>query len=95
MADFMAKIGVSNQNKRPHVVWVEPWAEDFTLLPGEELEIRASSTLSQPWFHVVESDGHTQVYIETIYATYEVLQHGNPLQCGHNRQSAVDAGLSL
>jgi hypothetical protein len=33
---------------------VEPWANDYTLLPEEELEIVAFGDDAVPWFNVVE-----------------------------------------
>src|SRR5262249_54509773 len=59
---FTAKLGVSNSRSKPQVVAVEPWANDYTLLPGEELEIVAFGDAELPWFHVVEWDGVSQVY---------------------------------
>jgi hypothetical protein len=89
---------------------LEPWADDFTLLPGEEFEIIARDKVKQPWFALVESPDATQVYVESLScwdsedgaAAYEqsvgcfdVLRDGKRLECGHNRQAALDAGLNL
>jgi hypothetical protein len=94
MTALSAKLGVSNQTKQPRIVWVEPWAEDFTLLPGEELEIVCRGDTEQPWFCVVENQDSTQVYVES--GGYpDVLQNGQRLKCGYNRQAAKDAGLPL
>jgi len=46
------------------VVVIEPLANDYTLLPGEELEITSFSRSASQRFNVVESDGATQVYLE-------------------------------
>jgi hypothetical protein len=89
-----AKIGVTNSTARPRIVWVEPWAEDYTLMPGEELVITAQDNADQPWFHVVEWPESTQIYIEAGGA-FEVLQGGRRLECGHNRQAARAASLKL
>ena len=93
MSDLYSRISVSNNHDCPHVVWVEPWAEDFTLLPTEELEIRAASPTVQPSFSLVESKRHTQVYIDPIEVEYDVLQAGNVIKGGHNRQAAIDSGV--
>jgi hypothetical protein len=79
-------IGVWNARKSPHVVWVEPWANDYTLLTDEKLEIVATGKGKVPWFNVVESDGSTQVYCENT-DDFEVVQDGHPLANGHQRQS--------
>jgi hypothetical protein len=85
MYPYHSKLGISNRRDAPQVVAVEPWAEDFTLMPGEELEIIAHGSEAMPWFHVVEWDGTSQVYCEAC-ASFEVLQGGVRLECGHNRQ---------
>ena len=76
-------------------MWVEPWAEDFTLLPGEQLEIMARSNSQQPSFFVVECPESTEVYLESVSNDFEVRQNGNRLECGHNRKAAQDAGFKL
>lgn len=81
------RIGIINDssNQSSRVVYVEPWGEDYTLLPGEELEIIADSNAKEmPWFNVVESYGATSVYCENT-SEYVVLQDGRELECGHNR----------
>jgi len=85
MSSPNSKLGVSNRRTAPHVVSVEPWGHDFTLLPGEELEIIAFGDDVVPYFHLVEWDGTSQVYCEEA-VTFQVLQAGEQLKCGHNRQ---------
>lgn len=43
MAKSFTRIGISNgrDEQRPRVIYVEPWGRDYTLLPGEDLEIVA------------------------------------------------------
>jgi hypothetical protein len=106
MTEFVARIVVSNDAKRPCVVWVEPWAEDFTLLTGENLEVLVRSSLAPPWFQLVHHDDSIQVYVEIeaagtpteIYleqCALEVVQNDKPIHCGHNRQAAIDAGIAM
>jgi hypothetical protein len=85
MANYAARLGVSNSRDKPQIVAVEPWADDYTLLPGEELEIVASGHGKVPWFHVVEWDGTSQVYCEET-DDFKVVQNGVELKCGRNRQ---------
>ena len=80
-----SKLGISNHKATPHVVAVEPWGEDFTLLAGEELEIVACGDTNIPHFELVESEGSTQVYCEET-VSFKVLQGSVELACGHNRQ---------
>jgi len=85
MATRQAKLGVRNSRKQPQVVIVEPDANDYTLLPGQELQIIAFGDVAQPWFNIVEWDGTTQVYLEDA-VDYKVMQGIQELLCGHNRQ---------
>ena len=100
MAEFFAKIGVSNDEQQLRVIWVEPWPNDFTLLPGESLEIHVRSSTAQAWFNVVETDRNMQIYVELppsdlMSAVVEVYQGTQMLQSGHNRQAAIDAGIPM
>jgi len=83
---FVSKLGICNSRKAPQIVAVEPWAYDYTLLPGEELEIVAFGKTAVPWFNVVEWDGTTQVYCEET-DDFNVMQGDRQLECGHQRQS--------
>ena len=38
MHPYSSKLGVSNSWKTPQVVAVEPWADDYTLLPDEKYD---------------------------------------------------------
>jgi hypothetical protein len=82
---FCSKLGFRNARKVPHVVAVEPWGNDYTMLPEEELEIMAYGEAAMPWFSVVEWDGCTQVYCEQT-DDFRVLQGSRELECGHQRQ---------
>lgn len=87
-------IGIWNDRPRPHVVWIEPWGEDYTLLPGEKLLITTSDSNDgiTPVFNLVETEGNTQVYVERL--TYPKLEiDGVAIECGHNRKAAIDAGI--
>ncbi len=87
---------MQNDTGRPRIIWVEPWAEDFTLLPKEKLEIVVHGQSESWWFHVVEYDEGAQVYLEGEgNDDYQVSQGGIVIHCGHQRQAAIDAGLKL
>jgi hypothetical protein len=91
MYPYNSKLGVRNSRKAPQVVAVEPWGNDYTLLPDEELEVIAFGDSAVPWFNVVEWDGATQVY---CYGTvdFKVVQGDRELECGHQRQAEPGAG---
>jgi hypothetical protein len=82
---FSAKFVIENKRQVPHEVHVEPWANDYTLMPGEELEVLAFGANSTPWFYAVEWEGASQIYCNDSN-NFKVLQNGIELECGHNRQ---------
>ncbi|MCB9925404.1 MAG: hypothetical protein H6822_24815 [Planctomycetaceae bacterium] len=87
-------ISIWNDRSRPHIVWIEPWGEDYTILSGEKFIISTvgSDADTGPWFALVETGGNTQVYVER--GSYpQVELDGVQLECGHNRQAAVAAGI--
>lgn len=85
---FTSQLKFRNSHPIPHVVYVEPWAEDFTLFPGEALEVHAYSLGTTPHFYIVASAGITQVYCESS-DTFKVIQDGAELACGHRRQAVA------
>lgn len=92
--NLSARLEVYNDTQRPRAVWVEPIAEDFTLLPGESLEIIARGVQNRQWFGLVEHEDVTQVYLqEPDYDDFQVTQKGKRLECGHNREAGIKAGL--
>ena len=87
-------IRIHNDRTFPHVVWIEPWGEDYTLLPGEKFDIATtdSNAGDGPYFCLVETNGNTQVFVER--GNDPQLQiDGIAVECGHNRQAAIDAGI--
>jgi hypothetical protein len=80
-----AKLGVWNSRKTPQIVAVEPWADDYTLMPGEKLEIVAFGKIAVPWFIVVEWEGTSQIYCNDT-DDFKVMQGDRQLECGHQRQ---------
>jgi hypothetical protein len=67
--ECVAKLEVWNKTGRIRVVWLEPIPEDYTLLPGERLEIVTTWRLKTPWISVVESLESTQIYIDILWTT--------------------------
>ena len=72
---------------KPHVVGVEPWGEDYTLLPKECVSITAFHDDKVPSFEIDELEGLTAVWCNDTN-DFEVTQDGRRLECGHNRQSS-------
>lgn len=96
MNRFSAKLSVCNSRKAPQVVAVEPWANDCTLLPDEDLEIIAVGDSAAPWLNQAEWDGMTQVNCKDT-VDFKVVQGDRELECGHQRQTvpgaAADGGV--
>ena len=67
----------------PSVIHVEPWGEEYTLLPGEECELVAYGNTELPSFYVVALDHGMQVYCNHT-SDFEVLQAGQIIYHGHN-----------
>jgi hypothetical protein len=89
-----ASIGIRNNRSQPHIVWLEPWGRDYTLKPGQELVIAVPGTYAAGGrlFDFVELDGSTEVYL-VGGGDPQVSVGGCPVECGYNRQAAIDAGL--
>jgi hypothetical protein len=83
MYPFKTKVLCRNDGKAPLTIYVEPWANDYTLLAGEELEIVAFGK-NLPWFALVSAENCIQVYCEET-SDFKVFQGDKELQCGHNR----------
>ena len=85
MTLHLSKFRVHSNMEVPHVIAVEPWGADYTLLPGESLEVIATGEEVAPSFELVAWDECSQVYCNDA-STYEVMQNGIAIFCGHNRQ---------
>ncbi|RLS42702.1 MAG: hypothetical protein DWH81_03910 [Planctomycetota bacterium] len=89
-------IVIWNDRTRPHVVWIEPWGGDVTLLPKQRLTISTTgpNSTNPATFTLTEDEYNTQVYVET-FSFPELLLEGTPVKEGHNRQAAIDAGVYI
>ena len=79
-----AELHLGNDTDRPRTIYVEPWGEDFTLRPGEALEVAAFSKGDPPYFHMVWNDDGTQIFCENT-DDFVVTADGRQLECGHQR----------
>ena len=87
-------ITIRNDRANPHVLWIEPWGEDYTLLPGQELKVTVTSSKSNtdPPFELVETEGNTQIYCD-LREYPKIFVDECSVECGYNRQAAIDAGI--
>ena len=94
--EFTARMDLTNDAAEPLVFWVEPWAHDFTLAPGQSFTLLATSGGSVPHF-AQRADSSTRdvvVYIECAHdVSFVVLEGTSELRCGHNRQRSHGGSL--
>jgi hypothetical protein len=87
---------VTNDHKTPVTLWIEPWGEDYTLLPNETVDLVAEAYSEEFYLHWVVSEGKILIYAEGDQAaSVSVHQAGNRLQCGHhggNPGTAIEMG---
>jgi hypothetical protein len=77
---------VTNEISAPVTLWIEPWGEDYTLLPHETVEVVAESCSAEFYLHWKVQDGNILVFVEGDQeATVCLYQEGNRLECGHHR----------
>lgn len=84
----MSRVVLTFQNhaESPHTYWIEPWAHDFTLLRDETFELSISSA-GEPLVEFVYGTTYTQIYLND--EEWSVVQDGQELSLGHNRQFAI------
>ncbi len=83
----MTRVVLTFQNhaETPRTYWIEPWAHDFTLFPDETFELRISAA-GEPLVEYVHGTADTQIYLND--EDWSVVQDGQKLPLGHNRQFA-------
>ncbi|MBI1375772.1 MAG: hypothetical protein GC159_23935 [Phycisphaera sp.] len=79
------KTEFQNSGSKPHVFYIEPFGEDYTMLCGEEFALEVDG--EGVWLHIDRHDDQTSVYIEGGFTDFKVVQDGRVLQCGHQRQN--------
>jgi hypothetical protein len=79
-----ARVCFFNHSSLPRIICVEPWGADYTLAENERFELVVGCDQSEPTFELMNDDKNTtQVWCEA--ETFEVIQAGKVLECGHNR----------
>ncbi len=90
----MQRFKITNRQRTPLTLLIEPWGEDYTLLPDETFDVVAEHFSEDFYFHWVTNDDFTQVYAEgDREATVGVYQGERLLECGHNRSGDSQAGV--
>lgn len=85
-----ARVSFTNyrEPKAPFTLWVEPWGEDYTLLPGDTLEVVAAGFTTESYFSIVHADheGDLLLYIEGPCDAWTVYDGETAVYCAHNRE---------
>ena len=90
-----ARIVIENSTNRPRIEWVEPWARitRFSRRKGSKIIARVTrNRLGSMWSSMTREDGR---YGSKVATTTDVVQNGIKLECGHQRQAGLDAGLQF
>jgi hypothetical protein len=79
------KLHVTNDLPAVITLWLEPWGEDYIMLPDETFEVVAKGTAAEFYFHVIYNAADIKVYAEGSCDAISMFQDGRQLECGHNR----------
>lgn len=89
MGNSVHSIKVSNERREPLTVWLEPWGEDYTLLPDETFDVVAEGASPDFYFDMACNEKDVLVYAEGDCTCVFVLRDGDALECGHNRERSI------
>ncbi|MFB7719448.1 hypothetical protein [Nocardia sp. NPDC056100] len=88
----MPRIRFTNPHSdKSFAVWVEPWARDYWLRPGDVITLefdesdRAVQTSNDPDFDVARYDDSLVVWTGSINEVTVLDRLGTALECGHQR----------
>jgi hypothetical protein len=80
------RIKVSNEQPSFTTLWLEPWGEDYGMLPGDEFEVLALDAADDFYFHLAFDRKGVKVCAEGDAEHVSVYREGEMLHCGHNRR---------
>jgi hypothetical protein len=82
----MHKLKVTNDRASFITLWLEPWGEDYGMMPGDEFEVVAADAGEGFYFHLVNEEKDLKVFAEGDVRQISVYHEGAELSCGHNRR---------
>ncbi len=88
---FRQNLSIGNSRSHIMLVMLEPWGEDYWLLPGESFYIKVESTSGDFWYHTQIDKEYTSVCVDGDYESVCVMQNDEVLECGHNRPTGAFA----
>lgn len=86
MVHSTQRIKVTNDQKTFITLWLEPWGEDYGMLPEDEFEIVSENIDETFYFHIEYFDKGINVYVEGNGDYPYIYYKGEELSCGHNRR---------
>jgi len=78
------KIIVRNEFSRHIILWLEPWGEDYGMLPNDEFEIIAKN-VSKDFYFQVDFGEDIKVWAEGQITDIGVYKNNELLSCGYKR----------
>ena len=79
------KVVVTNDSEEQKTLVLEPWGEDYGMMPHDTFEIIEHEAGEDFYFHI-DFGEYITVYAEGSGGIYpRVYQNGEELECGHNR----------
>ncbi len=85
----MQKLRVTNKRATFITMWLEPWGEDYGMMPGDEFEVVAADAGEGFYFQLINEEADVKVYAEGDVRPVSVYHKGAELSCGHNRREEV------
>lgn len=86
----VATTWIENSRIIPITLWLEPWGEDYTLQPGEVVELRGQQAITDLHWRLTYSEQMITICIEgPSDARPEIYLKGQLLPCGYNREIAL------
>jgi hypothetical protein len=52
----IVKHEIANKGEKPLLVWIEPWAEQYSVPPGSELELAFAGPYDDPVFYTAAEE---------------------------------------
>jgi hypothetical protein len=79
------KIVARNEYSEFVTLYLEPWGEDYGMLPNDEFEIIAEHEDESFYFHL-DFGKDIKIWAQAQSIDIGVYQNGVLLRCGHNRR---------
>ncbi len=82
-------LNLTNEYEIPVTLWLKPDGRDYTMLPGDKFVVEAAGTDESFDLNFSLSRDGYYVYLEGDCDYAVVLQNGNVIQVGHNRDRSI------